>query len=267
MRVDLIEQARRERHGSQAVEIEQPGAQPIVDVMGVVGDVVGNGRGLRLGAGMSRELQVLASAVFQDRARHAARSVAGDRLAGDVEQRPIVLDEALQRLPRQVQSVEIGIALFQPGHDPQGLGVVVEPAMLAHAVVERIFARMAEGRVAEIVRERQRLGQIFIEPQRPSQGTGDLRHLDGVGQARAEMVALVEHEDLRLVLQAPERRRVDDPVAIPLELAARRRARFVHQPSAAARRVCCVRGAPALETACGNRGVGQNACLPQRADG
>ena len=37
---------------------------------------------------------------------------------------------------------------------------------------------MAEGRVAEIVRERQRLGEIFVEPERPSQGTGDLRHLD-----------------------------------------------------------------------------------------
>ena len=193
--------------------------------------------------------------------------VAGARLAGGVEQRAVVLDQALQRLPGQVQAVEIGVALFQPGHDPQRLGVVVEPAMLAHAVVERVLARMAEGRVAEIVREGQRLGEILVQPQRAGQGAGDLRHLDGVGQARAEMIALVVDEDLRLVLQPPERRGVDDPVAVALEFAARRRTRLAHQPAATARRVCRVARAPALETACGNRGVGQNACLPQRADG
>ncbi len=45
----------------EIVEPEQPGAQPVVDVVGVVGDVVGDGGDLRLGAGEAPQLQVLAS--------------------------------------------------------------------------------------------------------------------------------------------------------------------------------------------------------------
>ena len=73
---------------------------------------------------------------------------------------------------------------------------------------------MAERRVAEIVGERQRLGQVLVEPQRAGDRAGDLRHLEGMGQARAEMVALVIDEDLGLVLQPAEGGRVDDAVAV-----------------------------------------------------
>ena len=161
--------------------------------------------------------------VFEDRARHAARRVARDRLPVGVEQRAVVLDQALQRLPGQVQPVELGIAPLQPGHDAQRLGVVVEAAERRHAVVERVLAGMAEGRVAEVVRQRQRLGQVLVEPQRAGQRAGDLRHLDRVGQPRAVVVALVVDEDLRLVLQAAEGGGMDDAVAVALERAARRR--------------------------------------------
>ena len=40
----------RQRDGGNVVEVEQAGAQAVVDVVGVVGDVVGNRRDLRLGA-------------------------------------------------------------------------------------------------------------------------------------------------------------------------------------------------------------------------
>ena len=49
---------------------------------------------------------------------------------------------------------------------------------------------MAERRVAEVVGQRQRLGQIFVKPERASQGAGDLGDLQRMGQPRAEMVAL-----------------------------------------------------------------------------
>ena len=88
---------------------------------------------------------------------------------------------------------------------------------------------MAEGRMAEIVGQRHRLGQILVEPQRAGERTGDLRHLDRMGQAGAVVVALVVEEDLRLVLQAAERGRMDDAVAIALERGAGRARRLRDQ--------------------------------------
>ena len=54
------------------VEREQLGAQPVVDIVGVIGDVVGDRRHLRLGAGEGPELQVLMCLIGPDRRRHAA---------------------------------------------------------------------------------------------------------------------------------------------------------------------------------------------------
>ena len=102
---------------------------------------------------------------------------------------------------------------------------MVEAAEPRHALVERVLAGMAEGRVAEVVRQRQRLGQVLVEPEGAGQRPGDLAHLDGVGQPGAEMVALVIDEDLRLVLEPAEGGGMDDPVPVALELAAGRRDR------------------------------------------
>ena len=128
----------------------------------------------------------------------------------------MVLDQPFQGLRRQVQPVEPRIAPLEPGDDAEGLQIVVEAAEPGQRLVERRLAGMAEGAVAEIVRERDRLRQILVDPQRPGDGTGDLRDLQGVGQPGAEMVALEVDEYLRLVFEAPERDRVDDPVAVAL---------------------------------------------------
>ena len=48
----------------------------------------------------------------------------------------------------------------------------------------------------------------------------DLRHFDRVGDPRAEQVAFVIDEHLRLVGQPPERAGMDDAIAVALEFAA-----------------------------------------------
>ena len=113
------------------------------------------------------------------------------------------------------------------------LGVVVEAAERLHRGVQRLLAGMAERRVAEIVGERHRLAEILVEPQRAADGAGDLRHLQRMGQPRAVVIALVIDEDLRLVLQPPERRRMDDAVAVALERAAGGPLRLSEQAAAA----------------------------------
>ena len=49
--------ARDQRHVEQFLEREQPGAQPVVDVVIVVGDVVGDRRDLRLQARPARQIE------------------------------------------------------------------------------------------------------------------------------------------------------------------------------------------------------------------
>src|SRR5262249_41731214 len=110
------------------------------------------------------------------------------------------------------------VALLQAVHDAHGLVVVLEAAglgmTLAEKPVEDPLAGVAEGRVPEVVPERDGFGQVLVQAQRAGRAAGDLRDLDRVGQPRPEVVPFIGDEDLGLVLQAPERARVDDPVAV-----------------------------------------------------
>ncbi|GGA41460.1 hypothetical protein GCM10011395_09670 [Sphingomonas psychrolutea] len=75
--------------------------------------------------------------------------------------------------------------------------------------------------MADIVRERERLGQIFVQAERARDGARDLRHLEAVRQADAEMVAIGGHEHLCLVAQATKADRVDNAVTVALKGIAR----------------------------------------------
>ena len=109
--------------------------------------------------------------------------------------------------------------------DRERLLVVAEaPAeALLHRGVERVLAGVPERRVPHVVAEPDRLDEVLVQPERPRDDARDRSRLERVGHARAVVVALGIDEDLRLPLQAPERLRVDDAVAIALELACGRR--------------------------------------------
>ncbi len=158
-------------------------------------------------------------------------------------ERAVVLDQAFERLPGEVESVESGIAPLERGDHPQRLRIVVEAAAGGEAAIERALAGMAERRMAEVVGERQRLGQILVEPERASERACDLRDLERMGQAGAEMVALVEDEDLGLVGEPPEGGRMDDAVAVAAEGVAGRARRLRMEPAAAPARSGRIGGA------------------------
>ena len=124
--------------------------------------------------------------------------------------------------------------MLQRGHDAQRLRIVVEAAMGLQAVIQRPLAGMAERRMAEVVRQRQRFREVLVEPELPGQRAGDLRHFQRMGQPGAVVIALVEHEHLGLVLQPAERGGMDHPVAIAPERAAGLARRLRKQPAAAA---------------------------------
>src|SRR5690606_26109548 len=153
------------------------------------------------------------------------RLAALDEAATDLAQRGgalagAVLEDALARLEAQVEAVEGGVLLLQFVHHPQRLQVVLEAAPFPHAGVEFVLARVAEGRMAEVVGERDRLDQVLVQPQAARDRAGDLGHLDRMRQAGAEEIALVVDEDLGLVLEPAKGRGMNDPVAIALEIAA-----------------------------------------------
>ena len=101
---------------------------------------------------------------------------------------------------------------------------------------------MAERRVPQIVRQRDRFHQIFVQAQIARQRTADLRHFQTMGQPRAEQIALVVEEHLRLVLEPAECRRVDDAVTVTLEFTTRHVRRFGKAAPHAARCVGGIRG-------------------------
>src|SRR5437867_7303359 len=76
---------------------------------------------------------------------------------------------------------------------------------------------MTEGRVAEIVSQGDRLGQLLVEAQDFRNRTGDLRHFERMRQACSIVIAGRREEHLRLVLQAAERLAMDDAVAVALK--------------------------------------------------
>src|SRR5439155_13811524 len=93
--------------------------------------------------------------------------------------------------------------------------VEIEP--LAQTRVESLLADMTEGGMAHVVPEPDRLRQVLVQLQRPGHSPGDPGRLERVRHARAEVVAGGIDEHLGLALQAPERLRVENPVAVALE--------------------------------------------------
>ena len=93
-----------------------------------------------------------------------------------------------------------------------------------------MLAGVTEGRVAEVMAEPDRLDEVLVEADRAGDRAGDPADLERVGQPGAVVVALGGDEDLRLVLQPPERLGVDDAIAVALERRPKRAVRLLDPP-------------------------------------
>ena len=102
--------------------------------MGVVGDVVGDGRRLGLGSGKAPQPEIGAGRIFGDDAAARPRAgVAPDRPAIGVGERAVVLDQPLDGFPGEVEAVEARVAPFELCVTTRtDLGVVVEAAEIRH---------------------------------------------------------------------------------------------------------------------------------------
>ena len=111
-----------------------------------------------------------------------------------------MLQYALARLEGQIQAVERGITLLEKVDNAEALQIVLEAAMTPHASMKRVLPGMAEWRMAEIMGERDRLGEVLIEAQSARDRARNLRDLETVRETGTEMIAFMIDEDLRLVL-------------------------------------------------------------------
>ncbi len=191
--------------------------------MVVVRNLVGKVRQLRLETGLQPLQEPLAE--FAELAGVGRRAV---------------LEDAFAHFEGEIQAWKFGVALLQLVHHPQRLQVVLEPAELAHAIVERVLPGVTERGVAEIVREADRLDQRLVQAERPRHAARDLRHLERMREARAVEIAFVIDEDLRLVDEPAERRRMHDAVAVALVFGAMTRRWLGKATATRCRRTLCV---------------------------
>ncbi len=131
-----------------------------------------------------------------------------------------VFENALASLESQVQPIEGAITLLQFIDNGQALQVVLESAVLAHAGIQRVLPGMTERRVAEIVSQRNGLGQIFVSAQVAGNRTGNLGDFKAVRQACAEQIAFMIDKNLGLVFEAPKGSGVNNTVAVALKFTA-----------------------------------------------
>ena len=152
----------------------------------VIGDVIGNRRQLRLQPGMAGQIE------------RPLRIHPGQRPARLVDG-AIVLGQPLQRLPAQVEAIETGITAFKFRNDSKGMAIVIKAAPGRHDALQGILPAVAEGRMAQIMGQRQRLGKVFIDGKGAGEAAGNLRHLQTVRQADPEMIAIGRHKYLSFI--------------------------------------------------------------------
>lgn len=196
-----VERPHPERDGFQRCRLQESGIQAVIQVVAGVGDLV-------------RQIRHLG---FQ--------RWGGIPLPGQGMDIPVgVLLNSLAHIPGEVEPASHGVFFFDDLDDPQALGVVVKPPMAPHQPVQLLLPGVAAGRMAEIVGQGDRLGQILVQPQRAGGGAADRGHLDRVREAGSVVVAGPVEKHLGFSIQPPEGRAVDDSRPVALDLGAKRMA-------------------------------------------
>jgi hypothetical protein len=123
-----------------------------------------------------------------------------------------MLADAVAYLTGEVETVSI---LFQDIHHPQALVDMTETSR--RQIVKNPLAGVPEGGMPQIVPKGDGFGQIFVKGQGAGDGARDLGDFQGVSETGSVVIALRREEDLRLVLEPPERFAMNDSVAIMLK--------------------------------------------------
>src|SRR5215211_6342188 len=121
-----------------------------------------------------------------------------------------------QNFVRQIQARKIRVCRFEQFENSQRLLVVVETTLALEALIEHIFARMAEWRMPNIMTQRERFNEILIELQRTGNGPCNRGNFERMCEPGPMVIAHVAREDLGFMTQPAKRCTVNDPIPITL---------------------------------------------------
>ena len=140
---------------SQVIEIEEFGFAGVVEVCRVVRDFI----------------DPVDQLAFQRRAKiEKILGQSGEILSGVLAR---MFDNAFADFERKIQAGKIQIGTLELFDDAEGLEIVIEVrAMGAHELVELVFARVTERRMADIVNERESLGKFRVQAKSARQPCG-----------------------------------------------------------------------------------------------
>ena len=159
--------------------------------------------------------------------------------------------DAFADFERQIEAVEFDVAMLEVFHDAKRVQVMVKAAGVgAHQFVKFTFPGVAEGRVADIVYQGQRLDEFRVNAQGGGNRAGNLRDFERVSQPIAKMVGEAGAEDLRFCFEAPERAGMDDAIAVARIFAAVGVRGFRKPPAARGRRIYSPRSVGAKRFDC-----------------
>ncbi|MPN10356.1 hypothetical protein SDC9_157651 [bioreactor metagenome] len=117
-------------------------------------------------------------------------------------------------VPDLISQVE-SFSSLQDIHDPEALLIMLKPAGMYF--IQNLLSGMSKGRMPQIMPQRNGLRKVFVEPQPPGNGTGNLVDLQRVGKPRTVMVPHRGKENLRLMFKPAKGFAVNDPVPISHE--------------------------------------------------
>src|SRR5690554_1410424 len=104
---------------------------------------------------------------------------------------PRMVENAIPHFPSQIK-------FFQMIYNPQALFVMPKsPGMDA---IQLFFSSMAKGRMPQIVPKGNGFGQVLIESQSPGRCSGNLSHLQGMGESSPIVIALGSNKNLGFML-------------------------------------------------------------------
>jgi len=86
-----------------------------------------------------------------------------------------VFHDAFADGKREVQSTKCGVMLFKGGYDAEGVQIVIEsePVRL-HGGIQGLLPGVSEGRVTDVVNQRQGFCETCIQAEIRGQGAGNL---------------------------------------------------------------------------------------------
>ena len=192
-----IKFAKKRNLAAEDGEIEKLGFEGIVEIGGVVGNLIYPVN--ELSFERRAQIQEILGELREIRSGIIAR----------------MFNDAFANLKREIQPRKIQIAMLELLDDAKGMQIVIEAtAVRGHQFVELAFARVAKRRVADIVNKSEGLGELGVQAERGGNGTGDLRDFKRMGQAIAEVVGIAGGEDLCFGFETAESAGMDDAVAV-----------------------------------------------------